>query len=281
MAKKKRAARTGFEEVFHGDLFNVLAPYLTTGVARKVRLLSRRSKGLVQSYGWRERTTLVTNVEKWRACFPLATELSLSTRQLKKSRDYAGLKGVDGLTVLVHKDVPRRFLMFAAYTLNDIGIDYCHPQEENRAFIYLPIVHTFRGLVGDGCMPYFRNVQGAVCIQGSPITDFGLMWLHPLLKALNISGCSELTAEADISCFHLSCLNVSHTRISDRTIRDMPDTRSIEIVVFGFNPNVTDAALEPLTGLKKMYVYLESNPFSVAACAALQRRGVEIGAVRD
>ena len=266
-----------------GDVFNMqehfsllLAPFMTTLDARKLRLSDKHNKELVRNHLWIDKKTVVTNLQRWRACFPIAPTLRLTTRRMSKSRDYMGLKGVFELIVEVDQRCPNRLFRYADQ-LNDLEIingmnnpyilDSC---EHSMACIYAQVVNRNMFSLG--------RFYSVVVIPNSPIHDAYLCFLNSQLTALNVSGCTRLTDEgfANLRCSKLVCINIANTRISDDGLMSIKNAHRLKMVVFGANPNITDAVLDRLTGLKYINVYKNESPFSAAAYDALVRRGVGV-----
>jgi hypothetical protein len=264
--------------VFNPIEFGVLlAPFLTTKEATMLRSVDRACLSLVRGHAWRDKSTVVANLDKWRACFPRSTALKLSTRSMKKSREYVALKGVKDLTVILHENIPTRFLRYID-SLVDLNIEEFVPFNE-RPFIYLPTyLSSFHAKLADPCMFYLQFVECFVSIPRSPVSDESFRWLNPNLQGLNISGCDRLTDRCFrfLPCASLVSINVSYTNLSDEAFRTCPNVQNMVLVVFGFNSFITDRVLSYFTGLKELYIHKLGSPFTVAAVAELQRRGVVV-----
>ena len=141
--KKTAKVKISFGDIFctQEQFALLLAPFITTLDARKIRLFDHRSRELVRNHLWIDKKTVVTNLQRWRACFPIAPTLRLTTRRMSKSRDYMGLKGVFELIVEVDQRCPNRLFRYADQ-LNDLEIingmnnpyilDSCEHSMENK-----------------------------------------------------------------------------------------------------------------------------------------------------
>ena len=254
----------------------LLTPFMTTLDARKVRLLDKCSRELVRKHPWTDKTTVVTQLQRWRACFPIAPVLRLSTHRMWKSRDYMGLKGVFELIVTIDKRCPNRMFRYAD-RLNDLEIingpsnpyvlDSC---EQSLSCIYAEV--TNRNMFA------LARVYDVVVIPNSPIHDDCLYWLNSQLSALNVSGCTRLTDRGfeSLRCSKLICINIANTHISDDGLMSIENAHLLKMVIFGLNPYITDGVLDRLTGLECINVYRDESPFTAAAYDALVRRGVGV-----
>ena len=278
-----KKARIPRRPLTFGDIFFaqeqfalLLAPFITTLDARKVRLLDKRSRELVRKHPWTDKTTVVTQLQRWRVCFPIAPVLRLSTHRMSKSRDYMGLKGVVELIVEIDKRCPNRLLRYADElddleiingTSNPYILDSC---DRSFANIYAQVTNSH--------MFAISRVYDVVVIPNSPIYDGYMFWLNSQLTALNVSGCTRLTDRGfeNLRCSKLVCINISNTQISDDGLMSIKNAHLLKVVVFGNNPNITDAVLDRLTGLEYINVYRNESPFTAAAYAALARRGVGV-----
>jgi hypothetical protein len=182
--------------------------------------------------------------------------------------------------VEVDRRSPNRMFRYAD-ELNDLEIinamnnpyilDSC---EHSIASIYAQVVNRN--------MFALNRFYSVVVIPNSPIQDIYLCYLNSQLTALNVSGCTRLTDRGfrNLRCSKLVCINIANTQISDDGLMSIKNAHLLKMVVFGSNPNITDAVLDRLTGLKYINVYKDESPFTAAACAALVRRGVGVYQIR-
>ena len=257
-----------------------LADYLTTQDAVPLRTASKYCRAMVAEETWPHYVLIVvTDVEKWRACFPNAVGLTLKPVS-KRSRDYRGLAKVLFLNI-VSLDTMRlpTFIFRSATDLLTLEMKGVPREHVKRLFSHLPsTIMTVHAKLDDAAVPTLANVEGIVSMPLSAITDGALQKLHPELKGLNVGGCYKLTDDgmANMSCHRLQVLNVSYSYISDDGIRRIPNVGDLRIVVFGFNPHITERVFECMTRVEQVFLYSGGNPFNADTIASLQTRGVEV-----
>ena len=257
-----------------------LAEYLTTRDASSLRVVSKNCRVMVAEETWPHHVSIVvTDVEKWRACFPNAVGLTLKPVS-KRSRDYRGLAKVLFLNIASVETMRLPAYLFRSatdlLTLEMAGVPREHVK---NLFSYLPpTILTVHAKLNDAAIPTLANVEGIVSVPLSTITDSALQKLHPALKGLNVGGCYRLTDEglANMSCRRLKILNISYSYVTDAGFQRIPNVGELRIVVFGFNPHITERVFECLTRVEQVFLYNNGNPFNAATTASLKTRGVEV-----
>jgi hypothetical protein len=281
---KRRAPEP--DDAFHrlfpsqAEFSSKLAEYLTTQDATSLRVVSKSCRAMVAEETWPHFVKIVvTDVEKWRACFPNAVGLTLKPVS-KRSRDYRGLAKVLFLNVESMDTVKLpTYLLRSATNLLTLEMKGVPREDVKRLFSHLsPTVLTVHAKLDDAAVPTLANIEGIVSMPLSSITDTALQKLHPELKGLNVGGCYRLTDHglANMSCRRLQILNVSYTHVTDDGVQRIPNVGELRIVVFGFNPNITERVFESLKHVEQVFLYNRGNPFNAETIASLKTRGVEV-----
>ena len=280
MKRHKPENNDAFCQLFptQAEFSSKLAEYLTTQDATTLRAASKCCRPMVAEETWPHFVSIiVTDVEKWRGCFPNAVGLTLKPVS-KRSRDYRGLAKVLFLNIVSRESVRLPTYLFRSAThLLTLEMKGVPREDVKRLFSHLSsTTMTVHAKLDDAAVPTLANIEGIVSMPLSTISDSALQKLHPELKGLNVGGCYRLTdyGMANMSCCRLQILNLSYTYVTDAGVRRIPNVEDLRIVVFGFNPYITAAVFECLTRVEQVFLYNEGNPFNVETIASLKTRGV-------
>ena len=216
-----------------GSAHDAFFEWLDIADARQLMLCNKFLREDVRDYTWGfdvENTPhdspLITNLKKWRACFPNAKSAILDKRTVFQAADFHLLRGL-------------RYL-----DLNE------NVSITDAAFVYLEGIHTIN--MG-GCRQItdaaFENLRGINTLDMSgctQITDAAFEHLRGI-NTLNMSDCIQITEAAFIHLRGINTLimNACYT-ITDAVFVHL---RGINTLNIEGNTHITDAAFKYLSGI--------------------------------